>query len=85
MPNGAVIPSTADRQQASLQIRNGNQTLQLSLTNISNIPNSLLVPAGVYHCELRDEDSNIHHLYVGIYPQDGGIVHAASFLVGITS
>ena len=75
MPNGAVIPSTADTaKQASLQITNGNKTLELSLTNSSNIPNSLSVSAGVYHCELRDEDSNIHHLYVGIYPQYGGII-----------
>ena len=76
MPNGAVIPSTADRQQAPLQITRGNQTLELSF---SNIPNSLSVSAGVYHCELRDEDSNIHHLYVGIYPQNEGIVLAASY------
>jgi hypothetical protein len=62
LPNGTKLLSTTTNTHIAL----GNQTVGL------NISPSL--PTGIYHCEMMDRDNVTHHLYAGIYPENGGII-----------
>jgi hypothetical protein len=64
LPNRSKLSlSTANIQ--SLHTTLGDQTVGLSIS-----PD---LPSGIYHCEMMDRDNFTHHLYAGIYPEDGGV------------
>ena len=65
LPNGSKI-SLATTNTLSLHIAVGNQTVGLKITNIADLP------SGIYHCEMMDRENVTHHLYAGIYPENGG-------------
>ena len=70
-PNGSMITDqqlTTDNSQ-TFYVSWGNQTVKLYAGEVNN---SQHVPAGVYHCDMMDNNHIVHHLYVGIYPQTEG-------------
>ena len=55
----------------------GYQVVELNLVNNSN---SDEIPAGVYHCDMMDKNNITHYLYIGIYPDNEGIVTIIIYL-----
>ena len=58
-PNGSEVGSP--------NVTSGNQTLGLSIMIGSEMP-------GIYHCEMMDLNNVTHYLYVGIYPENEGML-----------
>jgi hypothetical protein len=67
LPNGSNIITLGINYIQSLSIALGNQTVGL---NIFNNPD---LPTGIYHCEMMDKENVPHHLYAGIYLENGGM------------
>ena len=76
IPGSWFLPNGTKMSTTSLHIVLGNQTVGLNI--------SPELPSGIYHCEMMDRHNITHHLYTGIYPDNGGISMAiirASYVV----
>lgn len=69
LPNGLRIELTNTSQTLYLSLE--HQAIRLN--HVSN-SNSDELPAGVYHCEMMDENNITHYLYIGIYLESEGII-----------
>ena len=63
-PNGSKISTNTQSLHNNNIIALGNQTVGLNVS-----PD---LPSGIYHCKMMDRDNVTHHLYAGIYHENGG-------------
>lgn len=67
LPDGTLLPSETNTSQYLYVTREGDPTVGLN-----HMQNGTQPSAGIYLCELMDRKNITNHLYIGIYPQNGG-------------